>query len=80
MNYLELKKDFDNLNPEEQWAWANKYKSEITLDLDNDNTTFTFNKEDKSEDCTLFSFKSDIGNRLGVPMLLSAVGFTGYNV
>ena len=80
MNYHELKNEFDSLNEQEQWVWAAKHRAEITLDLDNDNTTFTFNEEDKSEDCTLFIFKSDIGNRWGVEMLLNAVGFKGYNV
>lgn len=80
MNYQDLKNEFDGLNEQEQWAWAAKHRAEITLDLDNDNTTFTFNGEDKTDDCTLFMFKADIGNRWGVEMLLSAVGFEGYNV
>ena len=80
MNYERLKKEFNSLTEKEQWAWAANHKAEITLDLDNDNTTFTFNKEDKTDDCTLFMFKADIGNRWGVPFLLSAVGFEGYNV
>lgn len=80
MNYKRLKEEFNSLTEKEQWVWVVNHKSEITLDLDNDNTTFTFNEEDKTDDCTLFMFKADVGNRWGVQMLLSAVGFEGYNV
>lgn len=80
MNYQDLKNEFDNLNEQEQWAWAAKHRAEIMLDLDSDNTTFTFNGEDKRGDCTLFIFKADIGNRWGIEMLLNAVGFEGYSV
>jgi hypothetical protein len=80
MNYQKIKKEFDNLDESQQWVWADKFKIEITLDLDNDNTTFTFDKEDKTNDCTLCMFKADIGNRSGISFLLSALGFKGHNV
>lgn len=75
MNYKNLKEEFNSLTENGQWLWALNRKDLITLDLDNDNTTFTFNNEDKSEDCTLFTFKADIGNRRGLDYVLSIIGF-----
>lgn len=75
MNYQKLEEEFNSLTENGQWLWALNRKDLITLDLDNDNTTFTFNDEDKSEDCTLFMFKADIGNRWGLEFLLPAIGF-----
>ena len=80
MNYKRIKEEFDSLTENGQWMWAVKHKTEITLDLDNDNTTFTFNEEDKTDDCTLFEFKADIGNRWGISFLLSSIGFESYSV
>ena len=79
-DYNALRREFDSLEESDQWIWAANYKAEIELDLDNDNTTFTFNEEAKTDECTLFIFKADIGNRWGIPYLLNSVGFIGYNV
>ena len=77
VNYKQLKKEFNNLNNKQQWEWAFKYKEEITLQLDNDNTTFTFDEELKTDDCTLFIFDLDIGDRFGILHLLNVIGFKG---
>ena len=71
VNYKQFKKEFNNLDDKQQWEWAFKHKEEITLQLDNDNTTFTFDEELKTDDCTLFVFDSDIGDRDGILYLLS---------
>ena len=76
MNYLKIKNEFNSLTESEQWLWAVKNKDLIEMTLDNDNTTFVFKEEDKSEDCTLFIFKADIGNRWGVEFLMKHLGFT----
>lgn len=70
----QLKKEFDSLDEKQQWEYAIKCKEEITLYLDNDNTSFTFDKEDKEDDCTMFYFKADIGNRWGIGYLFSIIG------
>jgi len=51
-----------------------RYKDKVTLTLDSDNTTFTFDAEGKTDDCTLFSFKADIGNSWGLDFLLKEIG------
>ncbi len=75
MNYKKIREEFDSLTENGQWVWALKRKDLIHIDLDNDNTTFTFNSEDKTDDCTLFMFKADIGNRFGLGFLLKNIGF-----
>lgn len=75
MNYQRLKEEFNSLTENGQWLWALGKKDKISIDLDNDNTTFTFNSEDKTDDCTLFHFKADIGDRSGVEILLKHIGF-----
>jgi hypothetical protein len=76
MKYQKLIKEFDSLSAEKQWKWALKHKDKIQIYLDNDCTDFTFNNEDKTEDATLFSFKSDIGDRAGVEIVLKMIGFS----
>lgn len=75
MDYQKLLKEFDSLSPEKQWEWALNRKGDIKIFLDNDCTDFTFNAEDQSEDATLFCFKSDIGDRSGVEIVLKMIGF-----
>lgn len=77
MNYLKIKNHFNSLNENEQWLWAIKNKDLIEMTLDNDNTTFVFKEEeDKTDDCTLFIFKADVGNRWGLEYLMKNLGFT----
>ena len=75
INFKVKKDEFDSLTEAGQWLWAINNKGLITITIDNDNTVFTFNEENKNEDCTLVFFKSDIGNRLGVEVLLKILGF-----
>jgi len=75
MIYRDFKKHFDYLPEIDQWGWALERKHLITIYLDNDNTTFYFNGEEDSIDCTIFTFKADIGDRSGVEVLLKILGF-----
>jgi len=74
----EVSKDFKKVTIEGCNTVADKTKQ--LGEGHNDNTTFTFDKENKIDDCTLFMFNSDIGNRWGIPHFLIAVGFKGYSV
>ena len=76
MNFKKAKEEFDSLTGGGQWLWAIKNKKLITLMIDNDTTIFTFNAEDKSDDCTLVYFKSDIGDHSGIEFLMKHLGFS----
>ena len=74
MDYQKEKVKFNKMSEKKQWEYIVRNREKITLDLDNDNTTFTFDAEDKSDDCTLFMCKADIGNRWGLNYLLPVIG------
>ena len=81
MDYEKLEEEFNELSEEAQWKWAIKHRKNITLNLDNDATDFTFDlEEDKTDNCTLFSFKADIGNRWGLNYLLPLFGLNSEHV
>ena len=69
----ELKKQFDGLEPLDQWRWIFDYKNDGEIGLDNDSTDFAWN-DDEDADFMLF-FKSDIGDREGAKLLLITLGF-----
>jgi hypothetical protein len=74
MNYLEFKKEFDKLSPEEQWKRIVPFKDIISFKLDNDCTSFEFINETELGYRTCFYMKADIGDRYGIKMLLNALG------
>jgi hypothetical protein len=76
MNYLKIKNQFDSLTGSDQWFWAIENRGAIDITLDNDNTTFVFKEKNKEDDCHIFKFKADIGNRGGLKLLLKNLGFT----
>ncbi len=74
------RKEFEQLEPDQQWLWVVNNKEEILLiELDNDVTYVTAArfKEDGNDECRgSISMKSYLGNGWGIDHLLEALGIT----
>lgn len=70
----EVYKHFNNLDEKEQWKWLlnTELKPYFSVILDNDSTSICFDYDEEAD--FLMYFKSDIGNREGVDLLLSLIG------
>jgi len=73
MDLKQLKQEFDQLSPREQYVWLMKQdKSLFMIYLDNDTADLCFHSDIQTD--YTFTFKRCLGNRKGVELLLQSIG------
>jgi len=73
MNLKQLKQEFDQLTPQQQYEWLMKQdKSLFMIYLDNDATELLFHADTESD--YVLTFKRYLGSCDGIELLLIAMG------